>query len=119
MKKNYKDLLVWQKAIQLTPHVYSLVKKFPKEETFALGMQICRAVISVASNIAEGQARGHKKEFLQHLNIAKGSLAELHTQMIIAEKLSYLKHEEVRKVESDIDILWKVLHGLINSLHPV
>ena len=116
LKKNYTDLLVWQKAIQLAPHVYELVKKLPKEETFALGMQIRRAVVSIASNIAEGQARGHKKEFLQYLNIAKGSIAELRTQIIIAEKLDYLKHEEVRRIENEIDILSKMLHGLIKGL---
>ena len=116
MKKNYKDLLVWQKAIELAPHVYRLVKKLPKEESFSLGSQIRRAVVSIASNIAEGQARGHKKEFLQYLNITKGSLAELHTQLIIAEKLDYFLSEEVREIEGEIDIISKMLYGLINSL---
>lgn len=116
IKKNYKDLLVWQKAIQLAPHVYDLVKKLPKEETFALGLQLRRAVVSVASNIAEGQAREHQKEFLQYLNIAKGSLAELHTQLIIAEKLNYIVNSDMRQIECEIDEVSKMLHGLIKSL---
>ena len=116
MKKNYKDLLAWQKAIELAPHVYHLIKKLPKEETFALGMQLRRAVVSVASNIAEGQARGHKKEFLQHLNIAKGSLAELHTQFIIAEKVNYIINDDLKQIEDKIDEISKILHGLIKSL---
>jgi len=118
IKKNYKDLLIWQKAIELAPCVDKLVRKLPKEETFASGMQIRRAVVSVASNIAEGQARGHKKEFLQHLNIAKGSFAELHTQIIIAEKLNYFVREEIKKIEYEIEIVSKMLHGLMSALQP-
>lgn len=116
MKKNYRDLIVWQKAIQLAPCVYNLIHKFPKEETFALGLQIRRAVVSIASNIAEGQSRGHKKEFIQYLNIAKGSLAELDTQFIIAEKLSYLTTAEVQQIEEEINEVMKMLHGLISKL---
>jgi four helix bundle protein len=115
IKKNYKDFLVWQKSIELAPNIYKLARKFPKEEWFSLGAQLRRAVVSVASNIAEGQARGHKKEFIQHLNVAKGSLAELHTQIIIAEKLNYLI-EEVRGIEYEVGIVSKMFHGLINSL---
>ena len=114
--RTQKDLLVWQKAIDLAPSVYPLIRKFPKEETFALGAQMRRAVVSVASNIAEGQARGHRKEFIQHLNYAKGSLAELHTQLIIAMKLEYLSTTEVAQIEERIGEVAKMLHGLINKL---
>jgi four helix bundle protein len=118
MKRNYKDLLVWQKAIELAPSVYRLIRKLPKEEIFALGSQMRRAVVSVASNIAEGQARGHRKEFLQHLNFAKGSLAELHTQLIIAQKLDYLTMAEVNQIEVQISEIAKMLHGLIQKVDP-
>jgi four helix bundle protein len=116
MKKNYKDLLVWQKAIDLAPSVYRLIRKLPKEETFALGAQLRRAVISVPSNIAEGQARGHRKEFLQHLNIAKGSLAETHTQLIVAQRLDYLTAAEIEQIETEIGEVARLLHGLIRKL---
>ena len=86
-KNNYRDLVVWQRAIDLVPEVYQLVKKLPKEETYALGDQLRRAVVSIPANAAEGQARQHHKEFLQHLSIAKGSLAELHTLLTVAQKL--------------------------------
>ncbi|MFZ4116251.1 MAG: four helix bundle protein [Chthoniobacterales bacterium] len=116
MKKHYKDLLVWQKAIELAPNIYKLIHKLPEEETFALGMQLRRAVVSVASNVAEGQARKHVKEFLQHLRIAKGSLAELETQIIIAEKLSYFTKKEVEQAEIEINEVSKILNALLNSL---
>lgn len=116
IKKNYKSLVVWQRAIELAPCVYRLIRKLPQEETFALALQLRRAVVSVASNIAEGQSRGHRKEFIQHLNIAKGSLAELHTQLIIAEKLEYLTFVEIELIEQEISMVGRLLHGLINKL---
>jgi four helix bundle protein len=118
MKKDYRDLTVWQKAIDFAPNVYRLIRKLPKEETFALGAQMRRAVISVPSNIAEGQARGHRKEFIQHLNIAKGSLAELHTQLIVAQRLDYLTPQEVTEAEKALEEVGRLLNGLINSLGP-
>jgi len=114
--KTYKDLMVWQRAVDLAPKTYQLIKKFPKEETYALGAQARRAVVSIASNIAEGQARGHRKEFIQHLNIAKGSLAELHTQLIIAMKLGYLTEAEISQFETEKDSVAAPLNGLINKL---
>jgi len=116
MKKNYKNLLVWQLAIDIAPKIYRLIRKLPKEETFALGMQLRRAVISVPSNIAEGQAREYQKEFLQYLSIAKGSLAEVHTQLIIAQKLGYLTVEEIEHIEMEIGQVARLLHGLIHKL---
>jgi four helix bundle protein len=115
-KRTYKDLMVWQRAIDLAPLTYQLIKRFPKEEMYALSAQARRSVVSVASNIAEGQARGHRKEFIQHLNYAKGSLAELHTQMIIAQRLGYLTAEEVAQFEVAMDGVAGPLNGLINKL---
>ena len=118
MKKDYRELIVWQKAVDLVPLLYKLIRKFPKEEMFALAAQMRRAAISVPSNIAEGQARGHRKEFIQHLNIAKGSLAELRTQLIVAQKLSYLTTRETIETEAAMEEVNRLLNGLINSLLP-
>ena len=79
MVQNYRDLKVWQESMDLTPEVYRLQRKLPKEETYGLGDQIRRAAVSIPANIAEGHARQHTKEFLQYLAIARGSLAELET----------------------------------------
>jgi four helix bundle protein len=104
--KNHKDLIVWQKAIELVKEVYKIVKQFPSEEKFILVSQMTRAAISIASNIAEGWARNHKLEFIRFLNISFGSATELETQLIIAKseysKIDYTKAEglviEVQKM---------------------
>jgi len=114
--KSYRDLVVWQRAIDLAPKVYELLKGFPKEETYALGAQIRRAVVSIPANIAEGQARQHPKEFLQHLSIAKGSLAELHTLLIVAQRLSYLSPEQLATMENELAQIGRPLSGLITRL---
>src|SRR5690606_24522123 len=88
--QSFRDLLVWQKAMNLVTEVYQLTQQFPKEEMYGLSSQIRRAVVSVPSNIAEGHQRG-TKEFLQFLKIAKGSLAEVETQLEIALRLNYLQ----------------------------
>ena len=98
----YRDLKAWQHAIDLAPEVYKLVRRLPKEENFALSNQIRRAVVSIAANIAEGQSKQNKKEFIQFLFIAKGSLAELETLLIFAEKLSYLQPADLEQIEPRI-----------------
>lgn len=115
-KRNYKDLLVWRRAIDLVPEVYSVIRQLPREESFALGDQLRRAVVSVAANIAEGQARRHPKEFLQHLAIAKGSLAELHTLLIIAERLGYIPGQRLQRLESTMADLSRPLHRLTEAV---
>ena len=115
-KKNDKQLIVWQRAMDLVPEVYALIKVFPKEETYALADQIRRAVVSIPANIAEGQARQHNKEFLQHLAIAKGSLAELHTLLMIAERLGYLSKTTLDGIERDLSQIARPLSGLIQNL---
>ena len=91
---SYKDLVVWQKAIDLTIDIYSLTKSFPKEEMYGLVSQIRRSAVSIPSNIAEGQARKYHQQFSHFLSIAQGSLAELETQVIIAMKLGYIAGEQ-------------------------
>ena len=90
---SYKELIVWQKSIQLVIDIYKLTKIFPKEETYGLSSQMQRAVVSIPSNIAEGNDRNSSKEFSQFLRIARGSLAELETQIIISEKIGYTNQE--------------------------
>ena len=114
--RSYRDLVVWQRAVDLVPKVYELLKGFPREERYDLGSQIRRAVVSIPANIAEGQARQHPKEFLQHLSIAKGSLAELHTLLIVAERLAYLEAKQLLVMEQELAQIGRPLSGLITRL---
>lgn len=116
MLKSYRDLLVWQKAIELVIQVYKLSGQFPRNEIYGLTAQVRRASVSVPSNIAEGYGRGSRKEYLQFLWIAQGSLKELETQLILAECLSYATPAQVEPVLSDSDQLGKMLGSLIRSL---
>ena len=87
---NYQSLHVWQKAMDLAAEIYSLVKKLPKEELYSLSAQMRRAVVSIPSNIAEGNGRQTESEFQQFVRIARGSAAELETQLLLCEKIGYL-----------------------------
>ncbi len=112
----YRGLRVWQSAIDLVPKVYELIKRFPREERYELASQIRRAVVSVPANIAEGQARQHPKEFLQGIYIARGSLAEVETLMIVACRLGYLEDQHLTSIEQEISEIRKPLQGLIKNL---
>lgn len=90
MGQSYRDLIVWQRAMVLVREAYRVTKSFPRDELYGLTSQLRRAVVSVASNIAEGQARLSRKEFHHFLTQARGSLAEFETQMLIAEDLKYI-----------------------------
>jgi four helix bundle protein len=114
--KDYRDLKVWQHAMDLVSVAYRLAQRLPKQEQFALADQIRRAVVSIPANIAEGQARQHTREFLQHLAIARGSLAELHTLFLVAERLQYLAREELEKLETAVLDVRMPLSGLIKRL---
>lgn len=104
--------------MDLVPTVYGVVRTFPKFEIYALSDQIRRAVVSIPANIAEGQARQHPKEFVQHLMIAKGSLAELHTLLIVACRLGYTTEERLRSLEENIAAIRAPLSGLIAKIRP-
>ena len=112
-KKGYKELFVWRESVALVPDVYAVLRNFPTHERFALCDQIRRAVVSVPANIAEGQAKHYRSEFLRHLRIAKGSLAELHTLMIIAEQVGYLDPVSLEEFEQKISAIARPLHRLI------
>jgi four helix bundle protein len=114
--RNYRDLMVWQDSIQLAKTIYKLTEKFPKHETYALADQIRRAVVSVPSNIAEGQARKSPGDFRRFLHIALGSLAEVDTQLVLAQEFEYLKADDVDSLFEQIQVLRKKLYALINSL---
>ncbi|MFH1231412.1 MAG: four helix bundle protein [Planctomycetota bacterium] len=114
--KSYKDLLIWQKGIDLVKDIYNLTKKFPKSEQYGLIDQIHRSAISVPSNIAEGQARQHSKEFIQFLYISLGSLAELDTQFIISKELAYINEDDLTKIDSKITEIRKMISGLLSKL---
>lgn len=114
--KSYKDLHVWQGAMSLVEDVYRLSATFPSDENYALKAQIRRAAVSIPSNIAEGQARASTKEFLYHLSMAQGSLAEVETQIEISLRLNYLSSAAVTTVVSAIQILGKQIYALRNSL---
>lgn len=97
MSVSYQELKVWQKSMDLVEEVYLLIKLLPKSEDYALCDQLRRAAVSVPSNIAEGQQRRSPKEFLSFLSIARGSLAELETQLIICVRLNYITNKQVEK----------------------
>ena len=92
---DYKDLIIWQKSRLLVRTVYILTRKLPKEELFGLTNQVRRAVVSIPSNIAEGFNRGSDKEFIHFLRIARGSAAEVETQLILCVDLGYLDSDDI------------------------
>lgn len=112
----YQNLEVWNRAIDLTPMVYELTKSFPDDERFGLTSQIKRAVVSVASNIAEGAGRNSDKEFNQFLGYSMGSLCEVETQLIIAEKLEFLKSESIQIPLEKILEIKKMTRSLKNKM---
>lgn len=113
MIKSYKDLVVWQKSIDLTIEIYRLTKDFPKEEQFGLISQMRRSAVSIPSNIAEGRSRGTKKDFLQFVRIAYGSGAELETQIIISKKLEKLNKFDYSKIDRILEEIMKMLNAII------
>ena len=112
----YQDLLAWQKAIVFVERVYTVTLKLPQSEIFGLKSQMRRSAVSVPSNIAEGQGRSTRGEFLQFLGHARGSLYELETQILIASKLGYVSAEEGDCLLMEARELGRVLNGLIGSL---
>jgi four helix bundle protein len=114
--KSYRDLEVWQKSMDLVVACYELTRAFPKSEMFNLSNQLQRAAVSVAANIAEGRARQHTKEFIQHISVAYGSLAELETHIQIAERLKYIGRIQMNELLDKTSVIGKMLNGLRVSL---
>jgi four helix bundle protein len=111
--KSYRDLEVWRLGLDLVETIYRCTAEFPKSETYGLSAQMRRAAVSIPSNIAEGQARSSSKEFLHFLSIALGSLAELETQIELANRLGYMEAEAAL---AQTDLLGKKLHCLRTSI---
>ena len=116
MMNDYKDLHVWQLAVDLAVGVYQVAKDFPKEERFGLVDQIKRSAISISSNIAEGAGRFSKKDYAHFLNISIGSACELETQLIIAEKVGFIQRDVFLELSEMILRIRKMLFKLRESL---
>jgi len=116
--KNFKDLKIWQKGIEIVKDVYEVTASFPREELFSLTAQVRRSAILIPSNIAEGFKRYHSKEYSQFLRIALGSAAELETQLIIAKELGLIKEREefFGGIVEKLDHLSKMISSLLNKL---
>lgn len=112
----YRDLIVWEKSIDLVTEVYRCTKQFPRQETYGLVSQLRRASVSVPSNIAEGHARSSTGEFRQFLGHALGSLVEIETQLEIAQRLSYISSVDAAEILRRTDEIGRMLSGLLRSL---
>ncbi len=113
---SYRDLLVWEKAMDLVVASYRLAKRLPGNETYGLASQIQRAAVSIPANIAEGHARRHLGDYLHHLSVANGSLRELETHILIACRLSYLQQSEVDPTLGLAAEVGRMLTGLTQKL---
>lgn len=114
--QDFRDLEVWKVAVEFAVDVYRLSRTFPADERFGLTSQLQRAAVSVSANIAEGQARLHRGDFVHHLSIARGSLAETHTLTTLALRLEYLSQADADGLGATNDRLRRMLHGLLASM---
>ena len=114
--KSYRDLVVWQKAMDLVVAIYRLTDSFPSHEQYGLRAQVRNAAVSVPSNIAEGYARSHRGDYRRHLSIARGSLAETETQLILAVRLDYLDRDATLAAWDLAQEVGKMLGSLLRSL---
>ncbi len=114
--KSYRDLLVWQKGISLVKRIYQLTQTFPDTERFGLVSQMRRAAVSIPSNIAEGQARHTRREFIQFLSHSEGSVAELETQVILGVELDYCALADTHEITGLTTELSKMLDSLRRKL---
>ena len=116
MGRSYKDLVAWQKAMELVTATYRASAKFPKDELFGLTSQLRRAAISIPSNIAEGQGRLSEKEFRYFLGQSRGSLMEVETQIQIAQNLEYLQSREAEALLKSCGEVGRIINGLLASI---
>jgi four helix bundle protein len=118
MAQDFQDLIVWQKAIDLTVCIYQLTQSFPRSEQYGLTSQMRRASVSVASNIAEGRGRLNAAEFRQFLGLAQGSLFELRTQLLVASKLGFTSVEALKRADLLSQEVSKMIRRFIQALEP-
>ena len=114
--RSYQELKVWKLGMELTQGIYSLTREFPQHELYGLTSQMRRSAVSIPANLAEGHARESTKEFLRYVHIARGSLAELETFLILAENLSYASPGQIEKLLEKCTEEGKMLRGLQRSL---
>lgn len=114
--RSHRDLIAWQKAVELSLAIYSVTQRFPADERFGLVSQLRRAGVSVASNIAEGYGRGSTTDYIRFLRTARGSLYEIDTQLLIAARLEFLSTTSFQQLESQLNECSRILVGLIRSL---
>ncbi|HEY3172869.1 MAG TPA: four helix bundle protein [Thermoanaerobaculia bacterium] len=117
MIRSYRDLLVWQKAVDLAIECYRVSRTLPKSEMYGLASQVQRAAVSIAANIAEGHGREHLGDYLRHLSIANGSLMELETHLLIASRLKYLSSQETAPLLIHTSEIGRMLNGLVRRLN--
>ena len=115
--QTYKDLIVWQKSIDLVLEIYNITKSFPNEEKFGLVSQMRRCSVSIPSNLAEGYARKNRRENAQYVNISFGSATELETQIIISKKLKFISDDRYRKIDQLLDEILRMLYRYRESLY--
>jgi four helix bundle protein len=116
-RPSHKDLILWQKAMDLAVRVHQTSKAIPKSELFGLVSQLRRAGASIPSNIAEGSARKSTKEFIHFLHISRGSMAELETQLLLAQRVGYLPKDAVADLQDRIDEVGRILNSVVAGLH--
>lgn len=116
MLSSYKDLIVWQKSVDMVQAVFRITDKFPKSELYGLSNQMRRAAVAIPSNIAEGAGRRHTKEYIQFLTVAEGSAAELETQLIISFRLKFVQKDDYDEIVSRLLEIFKMLRVLIKRL---
>ena len=114
--RSYRDLVVWQKAIDLVVEIYKVTDRFPDRERYTLSSQMRRAAVSIPSNIAEGRSQSTRKDFINFLHTALGSGTELETQMIIAKKLDYLEDSNYQGTMALLSEVCRMLHAMIKKL---
>jgi four helix bundle protein len=114
--KNYKDLIIWQRGIEVTKKIYLLVKQFPAEEKYALISQITRAAVSISANIAEGSSRNSDKDYARFLQIALGSAFEVQTYLVIAKELKLAKIMDIEEAERVLEEEIKMIHSFLKKL---
>jgi four helix bundle protein len=118
MNESFRALKVWQASMTLVEDIYRLTSVFPRDERFGLTAQIRRAAVSIPSNIAEGKRRKSERVYLNHLDIALGSQAEVDVQIELAKRIGFLKDADYRQLASQVDAIGRMLNGLIASMQP-
>jgi four helix bundle protein len=116
MAQNYRELIVWQKSMDLAVDIYKLAAQLPDTERFGLRSQMQRAASSIPMNIAEGYARRHRGEYVHHLSYARGSLAELETQLVLVTRLEMVGREAIKPVWTQADEIGRMLRSMIAKL---